>query len=51
MQRLLKSVGFKIVSVNTHHGLTPQKPWKKCLLDLAAKMGYGDGLNIIAARG
>jgi 2-polyprenyl-3-methyl-5-hydroxy-6-metoxy-1,4-benzoquinol methylase len=50
MQRMLESAGFKIVSVSTHHGLTPNKRWKRWLLDRTAAMGYGDGLNIIAAR-
>lgn len=50
MCTLLKNAGFTLVSVHTVHGYTPDNPWKKRLLDWASIFGFGDGLNIIAAR-
>lgn len=50
MRSLLMASGFKIVSARTHHGLSPNKRWKKWLLDMSAALGFADGLNIIAMR-
>lgn len=54
MKRLLKSAGFEVVKVRTHHGFCPQTPWKRMVsrwvIDPGAALGYGDGMNIIALR-
>ncbi|HXU77917.1 MAG TPA: class I SAM-dependent methyltransferase [Methylomirabilota bacterium] len=50
IRRLVVSCGFKIISCRTLHGLSPAKRWKKRLLDVSASIGFGDGLNLIAAR-
>jgi 2-polyprenyl-3-methyl-5-hydroxy-6-metoxy-1,4-benzoquinol methylase len=50
VRSLLHSVGFKVVSLRTHHGLAPRKRWKKWVLDTSASLGLADGLNIVAVR-
>jgi hypothetical protein len=50
MRWLLTTHGFNVILARTHHGLAPQKRWKKWLLDTSAALGFGDGLNIIAAK-
>jgi len=50
MRWLLTTNGFNVILARTHHGLAPQKRWKKWLLDTSAALGFGDGLNIIAAK-
>lgn len=50
MERLLRNLGFTIVSSRTLHGYTPNSHLKKKLLDLAATLGYADGMNIVATR-
>lgn len=48
MRSLLVACGFKVVSVRTHHGYSPDSRWKKWALDTTAAFGFADGLNIIA---
>jgi hypothetical protein len=50
VRSLLVSCGFKIVSIRTHHGHSPNKRWKKWLLDISAALGFADGLNIVAVH-
>jgi 2-polyprenyl-3-methyl-5-hydroxy-6-metoxy-1,4-benzoquinol methylase len=50
ISRLLTKTGFQVVSLRTHHGLAPQKRWKKWILDTSAAAGFGDGLNTISLR-
>jgi 2-polyprenyl-3-methyl-5-hydroxy-6-metoxy-1,4-benzoquinol methylase len=50
VRKLLVAQGFEIVFSRTHHGSSPNNFWKKKALDLAASLGFADGLNIIALR-
>lgn len=50
MRRLLLENGFNVVMARTHHGLCPRTRWKKLILDASARLGFADGLNIIAVR-
>ena len=50
MSTLIEAAGFKLISVNTVHGYVPDSLFKKRMLDWASRLGFGDGLNIIATR-
>jgi SAM-dependent methyltransferase len=50
MSFLLKAAGFKLVSVRTVHGYTPDSLFRQKMLDWASQLGFGDGLNIIATK-
>lgn len=50
MKVLLGVCGFRPVSVRTLHGYMPNSRLKKKVLDVAAALGFSDGLNIVASR-
>jgi 2-polyprenyl-3-methyl-5-hydroxy-6-metoxy-1,4-benzoquinol methylase len=50
MVNFLRSKSFKIISVRTLHGFSPDSRIKSKFLSLASTLGYGDGLNIIAQK-
>ena len=50
MKRILTDEGFSICSCHNLHGYTPDSRLKRKLLDLGAKLGLGDGCNIIAVK-
>jgi 2-polyprenyl-3-methyl-5-hydroxy-6-metoxy-1,4-benzoquinol methylase len=50
MKRILRAEGFRIFSCHTLHGYTPDSELKRKLLNVAAKLGFGDGCNIIAVK-
>ena len=50
MVRLLKERNYRVAKVRTLHGQSPDSNFKRLILDIAALLGYGDGLNIIARK-
>jgi len=50
MVRLLKESNYRVAKVRTLHGQSPDSNFKRLILDIAALLGYGDGLNIIARK-
>lgn len=50
MERILQREGFRIFSCRTLHGYSPDSNLKRKLLDLGAKLGLGDGCNIVAVK-
>jgi 2-polyprenyl-3-methyl-5-hydroxy-6-metoxy-1,4-benzoquinol methylase len=50
MKRLLQREGFLIFSCHTLHGYTPDSDLKRKVLDWGAKLGFGDGCNIVAVK-
>jgi hypothetical protein len=47
---MLKKTGFTPISARTLHGYDPDSKLKKRLLDLAALLNFGDGLNAISIK-
>jgi 2-polyprenyl-3-methyl-5-hydroxy-6-metoxy-1,4-benzoquinol methylase len=50
MKRILRAQDFRIFSCRTLHGYTPDSELKRKLLNAGAKLGFGDGCNIIAVK-
>jgi len=50
MRSLLAACGFEVVIARTHHGLASRNLLKKCVLNTSGRLGFADGLNIIATR-